>query len=1316
MIDTLITALSDELELAAEEIADTIWLALQIQESQSESTATQKLKNDLSHPSLKSKELEGETLPETKTKTSDSGETASKQSPEEPKAGIYPRNQQETLFKSKLSFKVPDAPSLREPLTLARALKPLMRRIPSGTTLVLDESATTQRIANEGLWLPVLRPTLEPWLDLELVVDEGISMQIWRHTIRELERLLKNYGIFRDVRVWGLITDNLEQVQIRRGMGATAKNQSPRSPAELIDPSGRRLVLVVSDCVSSLWRDGKVTTTLEIWAKQGSMAIVQMLPKWLWKRTALGKASEVRLQGLNPGEFNQKLIAKEVSLWDELEETRGVKVPVFTLEPDKVATWAQMLSGKGSIWTSGYVFKLDPIPVNKGRKLFNLDYGQLSAEQRVQAFRVTASPMARKLAGLLAAAPAISLPIVRLIQKTLLKESQQVHVAEIFLGGLLKPLSEINAETNPDYVQYEFMDGVRELLVDSVPLGYVLNVVEEVSKYVARKAGLSLEDFAAVLMNPQQVRDSEIAGGVGYFATVTAQVLRRLGGEYVKVAEELELHNFEYMQAKVEEQVTLNEAKLIIVGEGEVGKSCLLAALREDEWLESRPTTHGIEIKPVIVTHPDSGTEISLNGWDFGGQLVYRFTHQLFFSAPAVYLVVWKPREGPQQGFVKYWITLIKHRAPDAKVLVVATHGGPGQGQPDIDRQEIQDRFGSDTVLDFFHVDSKPDLQNSYTGLAELKAKIASVAASLPEMGRSVPAKWQRVREILQTNDKAYLPYDDVLAICAQQGIDKEQAELFLRISHTLGHFIHYHYDPILRDIVILKPDWLAKAISFVLDDETTRRRNGLVDFEHLGELWSNPPFPGEDGYPKELHPIFLKLMERFDLSYRVVLDPAKPSKTILIAQLVPDTRPELPNWGEQPEGGDRQQVQICRIVDYRGQLAVAEGLFYKLIVRLHKYSLERRNYEKSIHWQRGLMLDDDYNGRALLEYVNSDVKITVRAAYPERFLSYLTQEIKWLVEHFWEGLRCNVMVPCITPCGINAPGNALFEVEKLIESKKRNSHEYPCPISGCGEWQNIDRLLNNAPTTQPPSQEIGIQQFRNIVKDELKIIREDLGIFDRRGQERFESLSQDQRKILSQIDEEFASLMQMFTDEAKDGPRLFSFKPVDPKFFDRPKWISTKLQITLWCEHSRQPLPALNPNDKKKGVYELEVSREWFTKAAPYLKILTGTLSLVLPVAASATKLMLDEATYKGIEEELDLGQKSIEFTLKKSDLATNLSTDRDAPDWQQSEAAIRAGSILRELHALLKAKEPGFGGLVRVQNRRREFLWVHEQFVDEY
>jgi C-terminal of Roc, COR, domain/Ras of Complex, Roc, domain of DAPkinase/Leucine rich repeat len=781
----------------------------------------------------------------------------------------------------------------------------------------------------------------------------------------------------------------------------------------------------------------------------------------------------------------------------------------------------------------------------------------------------------------------------------------------------------------------------------------------------------------------------------------------------------------QFLRARAEGEVTLNEAKLILVGEGAVGKSCLLGALRGDEWVEGRPTTHGIEIKSVTVIASDSGIEIVLNGWDFGGQRVYRPTHQLFFSAPAVYLVVWKPREGSQQGFVKEWITLIKHREPDAKILVVATHGGPGQRQPDIDRQELIDLFGNETVVGFFSVDSKPNPETqSCKEIEQLRAAIANTAAALPEMGGSVPTKWQRAREALQASDKPYLPYDDVINLCAERSIDQPQAELFIQISHRLGHLTHYHYDTALRNIVILKPDWLAKAISFVLDDETTRRRNGLVEFDHLSQVWSHPPLTGEEGYPQALHPVFLRLMEQFDLSYKVVLDPAEPSNTSLIAQLVPDNRPEqLPAWDEQPEPGDRQQVQICRIVDDRGQLATAEGLFYQLIVRLHKYSLGRDNYENSIHWQRGLMLDNNYNGRALLEHITTDVKITVRAAYPERFLSYLTEEIKWLVENpknpfGWKGLRCNVMVPCIKPCGINAPGHGLFEVQKLIESKKKNRNEFPCPISGCDEWQNIDQLLYNAPISQPAAQEILSGQLAKM-QAILQGVRQDLWVKDQQDELRYQdlkTLNTEQLAAMSQAEEKFAILMQMLTDEAKGGPRLFSFKPVNPGFFDRPKWMSEKFQITLWCEHSCQPLPALNPAGSKQGVYELELPREWLVKAAPLLKTMSVTLGLILPVAGSVTKLMLDDKTYKGIEEEFDLGQKSLEFALKGSDLAANWQAKTNSPDLEHGEAVRAQGAVLRKLQVLLKEKDPGFGGLIQVQNKRREFLWIHPQFVGEY
>jgi len=757
---------------------------------------------------------------------------------------------------------------------------------------------------------------------------------------------------------------------------------------------------------------------------------------------------------------------------------------------------------------------------------------------------------------------------------------------------------------------------------------------------------------------------------------------------------------------------TLYEAKLILVGEGEVGKSCLLGALRGDEWIDGRPTTHGIEIKPVLVNGSDQEVAITLNGWDFGGQRVYRPTHQLFFSSTAVYLVVWKPREGPQQGFVKEWITLIKHREPDAKVLVVATHGGPGQRQPDIDRQELIDLFGKETVLGFYYVDSKTG-----KGIDQLREAIGEVAATLPGMGRLVPTKWQEVRDLLEETGNTHMRYDDIIAICEEQGLEGFAAELFLRVSHTIGYLIHYHYDTVLKDIVILKPDWLAKAISLVFDDETTRNNNGLVEFDHLSHLWSHPPFAGETGYPKELHPIFLKLMERFDLSYRVVLDPASPetSNTYLIGQLVGDNRPEpLPNWKDQPEEGDNQQVQLCCIVDDRGQSANAEGLFFQLIVRLHKYSLGRNNYANSIHWQRGLMLDNDYNGCALLEHIGNDVKITVRAAYPERFLSYLTEEVKWLVESFWEGLNCKIMVPCIHPCGMEQPGTGRFEVEKLIASKKKKRPEFPCPVSGCDEWQDIDQLLSNAPVAQPSAPEVLSEQL-NDVKDTLQVIRQELRVKDGLDRKRYQNLSKQQLATMSRVDEQFAYLMQALTDEAKDGPRLFSFKPLDPGFFDRPKWVAEKFQLTLWCEHARKPLPALN-NGSQQGIYELELNREWFTRAVPYFKLLTGTLSLVLPVAASTTQFMLDDATYKGIQEELNLGQKSLEFGIKGSNTAIDWQTKRDSAEFEQGDAIRAQGAMLPELHGFLEEKDPGFGGLKKVQNKRREFLWVHPQFVDEY
>ncbi|MDJ0705367.1 MAG: COR domain-containing protein [Leptolyngbyaceae cyanobacterium MO_188.B28] len=849
-----------------------------------------------------------------------------------------------------------------------------------------------------------------------------------------------------------------------------------------------------------------------------------------------------------------------------------------------------------------------------------------------------------------------------------------------------------------------------------------------------------------------------------------------------------------YLRAKAEDQIVLNEAKLILIGEGEVGKSCLLDALRGEPW-QKHDSTHGIEIKPVPVTHRNNNgaeTEITLNTWDFGGQKVYRPTHQFFFSAPAVYLVVWKPREGPQQGAVEYWINTIKHRAgPDAKVLIVGTHGGPQQRQPDIDLQDLRDKFGSDCVLGAFHIDSRPehyDKENDTwfgerKGMAELREAIANVSAALPNVGREVATSWNNVlKSVKERSEKdPYISYEQFEELCQQQNVLKELAKTYAGMLTQLGYVIHYGSDDDLKEIMILKPDWLAKAISFVLDDQTTRERNGLVSHERLTQLWNDPPYDYEEGYPQELHPLFCRLMERFDISYQVILDPAsnQPSTTSLIAQLVDDKSKPLPDWGEQPQSGDEEKRQICQIVERdKNQSANAEGLFYRLIARLHKYSLGREDYAKSVHWQRGLMLDDGYNGRALLKHIGNDVHITVRAAFPEHLLHELTKEVKWLVEspeEGWAGLRCEVMVPCIEPCGLKDPGRGMFEVGKLIESKRRGRPEYPCDAAGCDEWQNIECLLRNAPARRRPIQSndataeankqqldeirdlvaVIVQKWESGVTGPRELWIEKLQFFQAQeaiasdAEEKFKLkkrieeakqkitelqspddlegrvlrslidpssiLDNDQRRLMSQVDDQFATLMQISLDEARNGPRLFSLTPTDTGFLDNPAWVNQKFQLTLWCEHSRKPLPVLW-EDESRGTYPIEWPRDWVVKHGYALRTLTKTLRAILPVVSAKTKITIPDDMYKEIEKGLDLSKALVGSALTGGGALADISGDDIISDAEHGVARQAQNAMLRELHAFLKKRDPGFGGLQRVQNKRREFLWVHPRFKDEY
>ncbi|MEM7134078.1 MAG: COR domain-containing protein, partial [Chloroflexota bacterium] len=781
-----------------------------------------------------------------------------------------------------------------------------------------------------------------------------------------------------------------------------------------------------------------------------------------------------------------------------------------------------------------------------------------------------------------------------------------------------------------------------------------------------------------------------------------------------------------YLQVRAEDEIALHEAKLVLVGEGEVGKSSLLAALRGEAWVEERVTTHGIEIKEVSVSGPAGREEITLKGWDFGGQPIYRSTHQLFFSAPAIYLIVWKPREGPNQSFVQYWIELIKRRTYDEdrpdqrpRVIVVATHGGPKQRQPHIDEQQLRTLFG-DMIEDFHQVDSKTG-----EGIPELKEMIAKIANDIPQVGRTVPASSKHTIERVQARSQTdpYISYQAYEALCEGIQVDKALAKLYAAILNELGYCIHYADDEKLRDVMILKADWLTKAISFVLEDDQTNIQNGLATHERLSQLWSDPARPLEEQYVSDVHPLFLRLMERFDLSYRVELEGAKP--TSLIAQLVPGKRPDAFDqaWPEALAQGETERVQVCRIIDaHTNESVQVDGLFYQLIVRFHRYSLGVENYERSIHWQNGLLLDDSYNGRAFVEQIRSGIRVTVRAAYPERFLHDICRDVQWLIDTMWKGLDCQITVPCPTT---ECPG--LFEVERLTIDRSKGREEYPCRV--CGEWYPIDGLLAAGPPL--PTVEV--------LHDEVLNRLDELNATVKSG---FQSTSMELRRLLSQTEERFDELMTALTDEASEGPRLFSLVPVSSGGWARDRWATQKVRLILWCEHSRLPVPILS-GDASQGVYEIEQPRAWLVKIGPYARFAANALSLALPVAGVGIKLSLDDQVYQKYANDLDLSLNSF------SDLLGAAKSSGESMGYDESivpgseadghsgvkrlplasqnaylaESAKEYGDLnrldgapLRELQVLLKKKDPGFGGLERVQDNRRRFLWVHPEYKKIY
>ncbi|MCA1604096.1 MAG: hypothetical protein LC775_01095, partial [Acidobacteria bacterium] len=671
---------------------------------------------------------------------------------------------------------------------------------------------------------------------------------------------------------------------------------------------------------------------------------------------------------------------------------------------------------------------------------------------------------------------------------------------------------------------------------------------------------------------------------------------------------------------------------------------------------------------PLTLRHPDRDVDMTIRTWDFGGQEVYRITHQFFFSRRALYLMVWNAREGQEQNGVEGWLRRIRLRVgTECRAIVVATHSD--ERRPELDFPQLQ-RTLPGMLAGHCDVDNQ-----SGNGIADLREMIAGEAASLPQMGQLLSSRWLAVRDEVSDLAEAepQIPYEQFVATCERHSVTGDAIGTLVNLLHDLGQVIYYGEDEGLRELVVLNPEWLTKAIGRVLEDQPTRQAHGVLDHARLKEIWQEQP--DRSGYPTRYHPYFLRLMEKFDVSYR--LDDGDHS---LVAQLAPHERPELPWEVHSPvPDGTRAISLICKLNE------PSPGLIAWLTVRHHDASIGR-------HWRRGIFLRHpitDYASEALLELrADTQLVIEVRAPSPDMFFNVLRDSVEHLMRKRWPGLSYQLRIPCPGRKADGIPCDNEFPLSGLLHYRERGKTSHSC--LECHTDHDVSRLLTGFAVPAP-----SLRPDLDRLHHEISVVSEGIGHVQRLSAETADSV----RKIIKAL-----------ATEVTDCPRLFTLARELPTGFRRIKFYEEHYTLTLWCEHPG------HWHTWSAATYHLHQAKSWLIDVAPYANLVLKTLKVAVPIAAAVAGVELPKEQIEQAKNDIEL-MKTLVDKLPKEVGELEPQIDRHDPraDQQLSPAE---GQALRSFRTLLFQNDPGraFGGLRRIQAPSGEFLWVCTHHYPEY
>lgn len=364
--------------------------------------------------------------------------------------------------------------------------------------------------------------------------------------------------------------------------------------------------------------------------------------------------------------------------------------------------------------------------------------------------------------------------------------------------------------------------------------------------------------------------------------------------------------------------IRLNRYKLVVVGDGAVGKTTTIRRLQEhtvsvskkkktDENILDNVATDGIEIQMLRLPAGAKKTNGHIGGneclnfscWDFAGQDVYTYSHTFFMSEKSVYLIGFDCKLGDSSAGIErvdYWLQVVRSRFPNAYCIVFGTHidavgkdelkvlqkkitarykaakPGSSTGSSSKDKSKGSVATATSTKKDMFRVSGVEFISNdSGKGIPDLLADIKRFPTFMEKTGRfkknedEIPISWY----ILEERGKAkgatrlvpIMPWTDWAQLAHMElGLDEAQVRDATQHWHEAGSLSWFNEDG-LRDIVCLRPDFLTDVFSAVISAKTGLS-SGILRHDALIQIWK--------GLPLYLYAHMLTILEKFEILHKI--------------------------------------------------------------------------------------------------------------------------------------------------------------------------------------------------------------------------------------------------------------------------------------------------------------------------------------------------------------------------------------------------------------------------------------------------------------